>query len=134
MLFLILFFFFFSSRRRHTRFDCDWSSDVCSSDLPKPTQQTLRLERGDASDLGGPGARRVHRIETVHVEGNIGRAIPYHSACFRDHSGDAHLGELLDEHQAHPMGLGEFDAVKKVLSAAYSYLDSPLRIEHSGLD
>src|SRR5688572_32003211 len=29
------FFFFFSSRRRHTRFDCDWSSDVCSSDLIK---------------------------------------------------------------------------------------------------
>src|SRR2546430_5811046 len=25
--------FFFSSRRRHTRFDCDWSSDVCSSEL-----------------------------------------------------------------------------------------------------
>src|SRR3972149_6875982 len=23
----------FTSRRRHTRFDCDWSSDVCSSDL-----------------------------------------------------------------------------------------------------
>src|SRR5256886_9105413 len=32
--FYVLFlFFFFSSRRRHTRFDCDWSSDVCSSDL-----------------------------------------------------------------------------------------------------
>src|SRR5688572_28905641 len=30
---LFLLFFFFSSRRRHTRFDCDWSSDVCSSDL-----------------------------------------------------------------------------------------------------
>src|SRR2546430_17609419 len=29
-------FFFFSSRRRHTRFDCDWSSDVCSSDLISP--------------------------------------------------------------------------------------------------
>src|SRR5256886_11413361 len=28
--------FFFSSRRRHTRFDCDWSSDVCSSDLLVP--------------------------------------------------------------------------------------------------
>src|SRR5256886_11347259 len=27
------YYFFFSSRRRHTRFDCDWSSDVCSSDL-----------------------------------------------------------------------------------------------------
>src|SRR2546430_13716317 len=30
---VMFFFFFFSSRRRHTRFDCDWSSDVCSSDL-----------------------------------------------------------------------------------------------------
>src|SRR6266508_5820026 len=28
------FFFFFSSRRRHTRWPRDWSSDVCSSDLP----------------------------------------------------------------------------------------------------
>src|SRR5699024_1858079 len=26
--------FFFSSRRRHTRSKRDWSSDVCSSDLP----------------------------------------------------------------------------------------------------
>src|SRR2546427_5030592 len=31
-------FFFFSSRRRHTRFDCDWSSDVCSSDLPRSVE------------------------------------------------------------------------------------------------
>src|SRR5438132_10964037 len=29
----VLVFFFFSSRRRHTRSLCDWSSDVCSSDL-----------------------------------------------------------------------------------------------------
>src|SRR5437016_9273553 len=28
------FIFFFSSRRRHTRLVSDWSSDVCSSDLP----------------------------------------------------------------------------------------------------
>src|SRR5688572_20801859 len=27
--------FFFSSRRRHTSFDCDWNSDVCSSDLDR---------------------------------------------------------------------------------------------------
>src|SRR5579862_4915815 len=31
-----MFFFFFSSRRRHTRWNCDWSSDVCSSDLELP--------------------------------------------------------------------------------------------------
>src|SRR5260221_8529329 len=29
----LIVFFFFSSRRRHTRSLCDWSSDVCSSDL-----------------------------------------------------------------------------------------------------
>src|SRR5256885_645838 len=29
------YFFFFSSRRRHTRLQGDWSSDVCSSDLPQ---------------------------------------------------------------------------------------------------
>src|SRR6266568_6729789 len=30
---ITLWIFFFSSRRRHTRWNCDWSSDVCSSDL-----------------------------------------------------------------------------------------------------
>src|SRR5882762_1974766 len=30
---VLLLYFFFSSRRRHTRFKCDWSADVCSSDL-----------------------------------------------------------------------------------------------------
>src|SRR2546430_11902095 len=39
-------FFFFSSRRRHTRFDCDWSSDVCSSDLQPGT-----VVLGKGSDL-----------------------------------------------------------------------------------
>src|SRR2546430_6607694 len=33
--------FFFSSRRRHTRFDCDWSSDVCSSDLTEDHRRLL---------------------------------------------------------------------------------------------
>src|SRR5438034_11751314 len=35
--------FFFSSRRRHTSSLCDWSSDVCSSDLTAtPLQNDLR--------------------------------------------------------------------------------------------
>src|SRR2546430_8509597 len=38
---LFLLFFFFSSRRRHTRFDCDWSSDVCSSDLLSPRRSAV---------------------------------------------------------------------------------------------
>src|SRR5205085_12168616 len=45
--------FFFSSRRRHTRFDCDWSSDVCSSDL--------RAEAGGVSAVSAP--LRVRRIQ-----------------------------------------------------------------------
>src|SRR5256885_12985331 len=37
-------FFFFSSRRRHTRLQGDWSSDVCSSDLPLRHRRTPRGE------------------------------------------------------------------------------------------
>src|SRR2546430_6373270 len=33
--------FFFSSRRGHTRFDCDWSSGVCSSDLVPPGTRVI---------------------------------------------------------------------------------------------
>src|SRR2546427_10480854 len=40
------FHFFFSSRRRHTRFDCDWSSDVCSSDLDA-VPRYASVQRGD---------------------------------------------------------------------------------------
>src|SRR2546427_12946984 len=49
--------FFFSSRRRHTRFDCDWSSDVCSSDLwreePGATESTTE---GRTSNTGSAQA------------------------------------------------------------------------------
>src|SRR5690625_7892379 len=34
--------FFFSSRRRHTRWPRDWSSDVCSSDLPAAAEHATR--------------------------------------------------------------------------------------------
>src|SRR2546430_10647267 len=54
------FYVFFSSRRRHTSFDCDWSSDVCSSDLQAmpakeatPFSQALdrRVEEGALGTL-----------------------------------------------------------------------------------
>src|SRR5688572_32493590 len=46
--------FFFSSRRRHTRFDYDWSSDVCSSDLDDPagTESPRSKRRQWCSDAG----------------------------------------------------------------------------------
>src|SRR5690606_18151689 len=44
-----VFFFFFSSRRRHTRFSRDWSSDVCSSDLP--AKGTVYFLHGNAQNV-----------------------------------------------------------------------------------
>src|SRR2546427_10109897 len=44
-------FFFFSSRRRHTRFDCDWSSDVCSSDLIAGAAERLVLRGAEGNDI-----------------------------------------------------------------------------------
>src|SRR2546430_9770715 len=50
-----LFVFFFSSRRRHTRFDCDWSSDVCSSDLYGVSAAVRRNPWVDRERLGIEG-------------------------------------------------------------------------------
>src|SRR6266480_447409 len=46
--------FFFSSRRRHTRLTCDWSSDVCSSDLER--SGSLRAASPPVSSAGWPNA------------------------------------------------------------------------------
>src|SRR3990167_9914406 len=44
-------FSFFKRRRRHTRFDCDWSSDVCSSDLPDKKRERFKELSKELSDL-----------------------------------------------------------------------------------
>src|SRR5256886_5894274 len=46
--------FFFSSRRRHTRFDCDWSSDVCSSDLACDRKRSAGARLGPLHGLPIP--------------------------------------------------------------------------------
>src|SRR5438034_174277 len=43
---ILTIFFFFSSRRRHTRSLCDWSSDVCSSDLDNRIKQVASARFG----------------------------------------------------------------------------------------
>src|SRR4030066_363775 len=52
-------FVFLSSRRRHTRFKCDWSSDVCSSDLTVLNGLAL----GQALEAKGRSARVMSRSE-----------------------------------------------------------------------
>src|SRR2546430_12607887 len=73
----MLSFFFFSSRRRHTRFDCDWSSDVCSSDLLDHERPMLQRRaqlvdmRGNESFRGGH-ARRLEDAQLRSEERRVG--------------------------------------------------------------
>src|SRR2546430_5571435 len=76
-------FFFFSSRRRHTRFDCDWSSDVCSSDLVRGgarliatnPDRTCPTEEGEIPDCAGMIAA-VEAGTGVRGEGIVGKPSP----------------------------------------------------------
>src|SRR2546430_12575755 len=67
-------FFFFSSRRRHTRFDCDWSSDVCSSDLPLASVCVVMASGGYPGSYakgkpihGLDGAARLPNVKVFHA-------------------------------------------------------------------
>src|SRR2546430_5567477 len=85
--------FFFTSRRRNTRFDCDWSSAVCSPDLgaagtgrarggrpPAERGRRLRRRKGvlaappreEAGDERGGGGRPGHvgRLPTRAAHGD----------------------------------------------------------------
>src|SRR6266481_3887053 len=82
--------FFFSSRRRHTSWNCDWSSDVCSSDLevgdlPQPVQGKLLrfLEERRFEPLGG--------TETVEVD------VRMIAATNRDLEADVRAGRFRED-------------------------------------
>src|SRR2546430_7943873 len=66
------FYFFFSSRRRHTRFDCDWSSDVCSSDLDVSAyikQFTgLQYTQTDKNGIQIPGATSTYGADSKGID------------------------------------------------------------------
>src|SRR5262245_64300059 len=57
------FYFFFSSIRRHTRCLSDWSSDVCSSDLPPRADPLADRRGGRAAPPRPAGPRRGRWIE-----------------------------------------------------------------------
>src|SRR5690606_41137090 len=64
--------FFFSSRRRHTRFSRDWSSDVCSSDLPDEIAQlwaeAYQLFMGNSKlDLSDEMKVEAERVRENHM-------------------------------------------------------------------
>src|SRR6267143_5804158 len=59
MLFFLCVFFFFSSRRRHTSWNCDWSSDVCSSDLVRNGRIAAIARTEELRGAAGPGVRVI---------------------------------------------------------------------------
>src|SRR5260221_1118230 len=66
-----VFCFFFSSRRRHTRSLCDWSSDVCSSDLTAallPPGNYVVIVNAAGFGEGRIGAVRVCVTETTTLD------------------------------------------------------------------
>src|SRR5450631_929114 len=80
--------FFFSSRRRHTSLTCDWSSDVCSSDLFSPSPRIIicvpcgstQVERRAIRESAiGAGASQVYLIEEP-MAAAIGAGMPVSDA------------------------------------------------------
>src|SRR5256885_12603148 len=61
-------YFFFSSRRRHTRLQGDWSSDVCSSDLPAATLRRGRASAPQALVWPPPWRRRGNSADEPRSE------------------------------------------------------------------
>src|SRR5262245_64608739 len=60
--------FFFASRRRHTRCLSDWSSDVCSSDLPAHVDPLEMYWDRDARSKNLIDMRRVWRVRRMQLD------------------------------------------------------------------
>src|SRR5690348_9466887 len=108
---VFFFFFFFSSRRRHTRWTGDWSSDVCSSDLPLAVlledaglaDRLSIIERALDDDVAEPLEERAVRI-TIAIGECVMLAMARHPFLGDDRGrqpepdAHRHLGELAESH------------------------------------
>src|SRR2546430_7258497 len=94
LLYQFYFHFFFSSRRRHTRFDCDWSSDVCSSDLA--AHEHVVSPHDEAQD--GDGHHRIHHhaVAEDRLAAESRKNIRSHAHRGQDHDvrSEEHTSEL----------------------------------------
>src|SRR5690606_40021311 len=92
----------FSSRRRHTRFSRDWSSDVCSSDLPALDQleeiaEYIALDKpGAASSLVKEIFSTAERLELFPESGHVPPELPdsiYREMYVRPRSEERRVGK-----------------------------------------
>src|SRR5712692_11221325 len=94
-----MFYFFFSSRRRHTRWNCDWSSDVCSSDLWRLRWPFVRPHlRGSVESLTELARQRVATAGFVKPsEGDVVQLpLRYRFRCASDECTTTHEMPILD--------------------------------------
>src|SRR5947207_10859670 len=109
---LFMFFFFFSSRRRHTRSLCDWSSDVCSSDLETDGSSTIEEMAATAAELGRQRIAITDHSKTLRITNGMDearlRAQGEHIAAINAHdSGPLVLRSI--EMDLTPEGAGDMD-------------------------
>src|SRR5260370_11589171 len=84
--------FFFSSRRRHTRFKCDWSSDVCSSDLNQADSEAI----SEQMSMAGFVQRDFGEIADVYIV----------NTCTVTHLGDRSSRQMISQaRRRHPEAL-----------------------------
>src|SRR3989338_3459859 len=114
--------FFFSSRRRHTRWNCDWSSDVCSSDLTHPGE----TEAEGPSDLdflmAGPGTEYVltrDAIISYTMDGIVAESVPAQKFLNR-------WNEAADKRE----GENDSDSQSQAMAWANRFIDEMDRLNH----
>src|SRR2546429_2738490 len=79
--------FFFSSRRRHTRCSRDWSSDVCSSDLPRSAAPTRSANESAISQV-------ISTLRTRPCDAPVWVCIPSSLAVANPPRSEEHTSEL----------------------------------------
>src|SRR5438477_11271159 len=84
--------FFFSSRRRHTRLTCDWSSDVCSSDLIQRSKVQGRVSRAKGEHEFAVTLMKGNAIADVCTTGEIR---PISHGCLK-RSEERRVGKRVD--------------------------------------
>src|SRR5260370_1399931 len=100
-------FFFFASRRRHSIFKCDWSSDVCSSDLDRvleidPGNAAAREQLKQIREERSRRERRKQRDEALHRARTLWTNLQYEECISlllivqKEFPGDSEIAKLLE--------------------------------------